>query len=75
MDTIDKNTKYFLIDELGYYVRYQDVSKMDKLTAKDLRYKNYLPFNYIHIIIFYLRYHNFDLLNNKLFHCLNLNLK
>ena len=43
---IDKNTKYFLIDELGYYVRYQDVSKMDKLTAKDLRYKNYLPFNY-----------------------------
>ena len=43
---IDKNTKYFLIDELGYYVRYQDVSKMDKLAAKDLRYKNYLPFNY-----------------------------
>ena len=43
---INKNTKYFLIDELGYYVRYQDVSKMDKLTAKDLRYKNYLPFNY-----------------------------
>ena len=43
---IDKNTKSFLIDELGYYVRYQDVSKMDKLTVKDLRYKNYLPFNY-----------------------------
>ncbi len=43
---IDKNTKYFLIDELGYYVRYQDVSKIDELAVKDLRYKNYLPFNY-----------------------------
>ncbi len=43
---IDKNTKYFLIEELGYYVRYQDVIKTDKLLSKDLRYKNYLPFNY-----------------------------
>lgn len=42
---IDKNTKYFLIEELGYYVRYQDVSKIDSIDSKDLRYKNYLPFN------------------------------
>lgn len=42
---IDKNTKYFYIEELGYYVRYQDVLKVDSLVSKDLRYKNYLPFN------------------------------
>lgn len=43
---IDKNTKYFLIKELGYYVRYQDVIKIDSLSSKDMRYKNYLPFNF-----------------------------
>lgn len=42
---IDKNTKYFLISELGYYVRYQDVLGIDNLSDKDLRYKKYLPFN------------------------------
>ena len=43
---IDKNTKYFLIKELGYYVRYQDVIKIDGLSSKDMCYKNYLPFNF-----------------------------
>lgn len=43
--SIDKNTKYFYIEELGFYVRYQDVLKIDSLVTKDLRYKNYLPFN------------------------------
>ncbi|MDD5888728.1 MAG: polysaccharide deacetylase family protein [bacterium] len=42
---IDYDTKYFYIEELGYYVRYQDVSKVDSLSLKDTRYKNYLPFN------------------------------
>lgn len=44
-EKITKNTKYFYIEELGYYVKYQDVEKIEKLTEKDLRYKNYLPFN------------------------------
>lgn len=42
---IDKNTKYFLINDLDYYVKYQDVIKIDKPSEKDVRYKNYLPFN------------------------------
>lgn len=42
---INKNTKYFHIEELDYYVKYQDVSKVDNLIEKNLRYKNYLPFN------------------------------
>lgn len=42
---IDENTEYFYIEELGYYVRYQDVSKIDSLALRDDRYKNYLPFN------------------------------
>ena len=42
---IDKNTKYFYIEELKFYVRYQDVIKVDSLVSKDVRYKNYLPFN------------------------------
>lgn len=42
---IDKNTKYFLINGLDYYVKYQDVIKIDKPREKDVRYKNYLPFN------------------------------
>lgn len=42
---IDKDTKYFYIEKLGYYVKYQDVSRIDSLTLKDERYKNYLPFN------------------------------
>ena len=37
---IDKNTKYFLIKELGYYVKYQDVIKIDALSSKDMRYKS-----------------------------------
>lgn len=43
---IDKDTKYFFIEELGYYVRYQDVLKTNDLGNKDMRYKSYLPFNF-----------------------------
>ncbi len=42
---IDKDTKYFHIADLDLYVKYQDVLKIDGLEEKDLRYKNYLPFN------------------------------
>lgn len=42
---IDKDTKYFHIKELDLYVRYQDVIGVENLQEKDLRYKNYIPFN------------------------------
>lgn len=43
---IDKDTKYFSIKDLeGYYIKYQDVDKIDKLTDIDRRYKEYIPFN------------------------------
>ena len=43
---IDKDTKYFSIKDLeGYYIKYQDVDKIDKLTDIDQRYKEYIPFN------------------------------
>ena len=43
---IDKNTKYFSIKDLeGYYIKYEDVDKIDKLTDIDQRYKEYIPFN------------------------------
>lgn len=42
---INKNTKYFQIDSLGYYIKYQDVEKIDIIDEVDSRYKNYIPFN------------------------------
>lgn len=42
---VNENTRYFHIKELDLYVRYQDVLKAEKSEEKDLRYKNYLPFN------------------------------
>lgn len=43
---IDKNTKYFSIKDIdGYYIKYIDVDKIDKLTDIDQRYKEYIPFN------------------------------
>lgn len=43
---IDKDTIYFSIKDLeGYYIKYQDVDKIDKLTDIDRRYKEYIPFN------------------------------
>lgn len=42
---IDKNTEYFHINELDYYVKYTDVKKVEALSEKNTRYKNYLPFN------------------------------
>ena len=42
---INKDTKYFLIDNLNYYIKYEDVDKIDNLSELDTRYKSYLPFN------------------------------
>ena len=43
---IDKDTKYFSIKDLeGYYIKYEDVDKIDNLTDVDQRYKEYIPFN------------------------------
>lgn len=42
---ITTDVKYFKIKELGYYVKYQDVSKEEKLVEKSDRYKKYLLFN------------------------------
>ena len=44
---IDYDTKYFatnIFDEV-YYVKYQDVDKIDELSEYDDRYKNYVVFN------------------------------
>lgn len=44
--SIDKDTKYFSIKDIdGYYIKYIDVDKIDKLTDIDQRYKEYIPFN------------------------------
>lgn len=43
---IDQDTKYFSIKDIdGYYIKYIDVDKIDKLTDIDQRYKEYIPFN------------------------------
>ncbi len=43
---IDKDTEYFSIKDLeGYYIKYTDVDKIDKLAEVNDRYKNYIPFN------------------------------
>lgn len=43
---MDKDTKYFSIKDIeGYYIKYTDVDKIDKLTDIDQRYKEYIPFN------------------------------
>lgn len=45
--TIDENTKHFKIMSLDneYYVEYNDVKKIEDLTEKNNRYKNYIPYN------------------------------
>lgn len=42
---IDKDIKYFGIDKLGCYIKYNDVSKIDSLSKVDDRYKKYILFN------------------------------
>lgn len=44
---IERNTKYFKISSLDgeYYVKYQDVDKIEELKKKNERYLNYIPFN------------------------------
>lgn len=44
---ITKYTKYFEITNLdeGYYIKYQDVEKAEKLSSYDERYKIYIVFN------------------------------
>lgn len=41
---IDYTTKYFYIDDLGLYIKYEDVDKTQGF-VKDDRYKNYIYFN------------------------------
>ena len=42
---IDKDTKYFSIKDIdGYYIKYIDVDKIDKLTDIDQRYKRIYTF-------------------------------
>ena len=43
--SIHKDTKYFLISDSDFYISYQDVEPISSLSAKDLRYTHYLPFN------------------------------
>ena len=43
---IDNDTVYFPISEIeGYYIRYDDVDKIDLLSEVSDRYLNYIPFN------------------------------
>ena len=42
---INKETKYFKIKELGYFVRYQDLKVGGQLLVKSDRHKKYLLFN------------------------------
>ena len=44
---IDENTKYFQInmEELKYYIYYEDVDVINNITAVSNRYKNYIVFN------------------------------
>lgn len=43
---IDKDTRYFSIKDLGgYYIKYQDVDKIEELSEVDDRYKNYILYN------------------------------
>lgn len=43
---INKDTKYFSIKDLeGYYIKYDDVDKIDELSDVDKRYLEYIPFN------------------------------
>ena len=44
---INENTKYFQInmEELNYYIYYEDVDVINNLTAVSDRYKNYIVFN------------------------------
>ena len=44
---IDSDTKYFNISNFDkeYYIKYEDVDKIDKLSEVDDRYKNYIVFN------------------------------
>ena len=41
------NTEYFKIKDLDakYYIKYNSITKSDNYPSKDLRYKNYIPFN------------------------------
>lgn len=46
-ENITSDTKYFKVTTFGeeYYIRYQDVDKIEKLSEVSDRYKNYIVFN------------------------------
>ncbi|MDD3304453.1 MAG: polysaccharide deacetylase family protein [Clostridia bacterium] len=45
MPNITLETKYFKIKDKEYYIHYDDIDKIEKLSKKDDRYKRYIPFN------------------------------
>lgn len=45
IDNITIENKYFKISNIDYYIFYEDIKKIDTLSEKDSRYKNYIPFN------------------------------
>lgn len=42
---INKDTKYFYSEELGYYLSYKDILPTEETFTKDQRYKKYVVFN------------------------------
>jgi len=42
----DENTLYFPLEEIPYYISYQDIEPIETLTATSRHYKNYIPFDY-----------------------------
>ncbi|MDD6466947.1 MAG: polysaccharide deacetylase family protein [Erysipelotrichaceae bacterium] len=44
-EEITAETEYFYADQLGYYVRYQDVMPVNEMITYDQRFQNYIPFD------------------------------
>ncbi|MEG1351079.1 MAG: polysaccharide deacetylase family protein [Bacilli bacterium] len=42
---ISKETKYFKLKNIDYYIDYKDIDKLDNLSKSDTNYKNFIPFN------------------------------
>lgn len=44
-EDINPNTKYFNIANTDYYISYEDIEKIEKLSETNHRYREYIPFN------------------------------
>ena len=42
---IDENTEYFYIEDLKYFIKYEDVEKTEEVKKVNQRYKNFVVFN------------------------------